>query len=139
MSDAHALTIGQLARAAGVPTSSVRYYERRGLLVPDARTGSGYRQYSAASLERLRFIRAAKAAGFTLANIEALLEAAEGAGDAARNEVQQLIQARLADVTERIETLQKARTTLTRWFDTCRERSCSGGCAVLEGLADQET
>ena len=138
MAHQHTFTIGRLAKAAGVPTSSIRYYERRGLLVPDARTGSGYRQYSAESLDRLRFIRAAKAAGFTLANIEALVDAAEGAGAAARREVQQLIRARLADVAERIETLEQARSTLTRWLETCQEGSCRGGCAVLEGLADRE-
>ena len=55
------LTIGQLAHATGVPTSTVRYYERVGLFKPDARTRSNYRSYSARAVERLRFIRAAQA------------------------------------------------------------------------------
>ena len=60
------LTIGELAEAAGVPTSTVRYYERAKLLKPSARSPSNYRLYSARELERLRFIRAAQATGFTL-------------------------------------------------------------------------
>jgi DNA-binding transcriptional MerR regulator len=54
-----AYTISQLARAAGVPTSAVRYYERIGLLQPHGRTGGNYRLYGKEALERLRFIRAA--------------------------------------------------------------------------------
>ena len=67
------LTIGQLAAAAGVPTSTVRFYERGKLLTPDARTGGNYRAYSNASLERLKFIRAAQASGFNLSDIREML------------------------------------------------------------------
>ena len=52
-------TIGELARAADVPTSTVRYYEREAILRPTGRSASNYRLYSGADLERLRFIRAA--------------------------------------------------------------------------------
>ncbi len=131
----HPLTIGQLAKAASVPTSSVRYYERRGLLCPEARTGSGYRLYSALSLKRLRFIRAAKAAGFTLANIAALLDASDASGDVS-SEVRVLIEQRLAEVSDQIESLHHAKATLTDWLDTCQQRSCPGQCAVLDGLAE---
>ncbi len=65
-------TIGQLAAQADVPTSTVRYYERRGLLRCEGRTRANYRQYGEATLERLRFIRAAQAAGFTLVDIRSL-------------------------------------------------------------------
>ena len=58
-----AYTIGQLAKEGGVPTSTVRYYERIGLLHPNDRTGGNYRVYSDTALERLRFIRAAQATG----------------------------------------------------------------------------
>ena len=66
-------TIGQLARAATVPTSTVRFYERRGLLKPDARTSSNYRMYSARAAERLKFIRAAQATGFSLKDVREML------------------------------------------------------------------
>ena len=66
-------TIGQLARAAGVPTSTVRYYERIGLVRPAGRTAGNYRVYGEEALECLRFIRAAQATGFALEDISALL------------------------------------------------------------------
>lgn len=68
-------TIGQLARAVGVPTSTVRYYERIGLLQPDGRTAGNYRLYGKEALECLRFIRAAQATGFTLEDITHLTPA----------------------------------------------------------------
>ena len=68
------LTIGQIAKAAGVPTSTVRYYERAGLLRPTSRTAANYRVYSAGDLERLRFIRAAQATGFQLEDVKKQLK-----------------------------------------------------------------
>ena len=65
-------TIGQLAKEANVPTSTVRYYERVGHLQPDGRSSGNYRVYSPAALKRLRFIRAAQATGFTLDDITTL-------------------------------------------------------------------
>jgi len=67
-------TIGQLASTAGVPSSTVRYYERQGLLSPDGRTGGNFRVYDGESLRRLRFIRTAQSTGFRLKDIQRLLE-----------------------------------------------------------------
>src|SRR5215813_5732090 len=88
-------TIGQLARAAGVPTSTVRYYERIGLLHPDARTAGNYRLYGEDALECLRFIRAAQRTGFTLEDITALLQLRDVTPELCQ-EVQVLIEARLS-------------------------------------------
>src|SRR5713226_9186530 len=68
-----ALTISRLAEAAGVELSTIRYYERRGLVRPDARRSSGYREYTNESVRRVRFIRHAQALGFTLEEIAGLL------------------------------------------------------------------
>ena len=73
MPTAESYTIGELARAAGVPTSTVRYYEKRGLLPPDARTGGNYPAYGESSLQRLSFNRTAQAAGLSLHDVAALL------------------------------------------------------------------
>ncbi len=70
------LSIGELAKAADVPTSTVRYYERAGILRPSGRSAGNYRLYSQSELEQLRFIRAAQATGFTLENVTALLRPA---------------------------------------------------------------
>ncbi len=69
-------TIGELAKSAKVPTSTVRYYEREGILKPSGRSASNYRLYSQEDLYRLRFIRSAQATGFTLADVTVLLRPA---------------------------------------------------------------
>lgn len=71
------LSIGQLAKHAGVGVDTVRYYERDGLLSPAGRLASGYRRYGVTELKRLRFIRRAKALGFSLDDIRSLLTLSE--------------------------------------------------------------
>ena len=130
---AERFTIGQLARAADVPTSTVRYYERRGLLRAETRSEGNYRIFGIDALERLRFVRSAQAAGLTLSDITALLEFQEG--DAAPcKEVQDLIAARLDQVVEQIKHLKVVDRMLRKWMKVCREAERSGRCGVLEGL-----
>lgn len=134
MSEDQTLTIGQLAKAVGVPTSSVRFYERRGLLSPDHRSQGNYRLYSGATLERLLFIRAAQAAGFTLKDIELLLDFRDGDVSPCR-EVQNVIEVRLAKVDREIEHLHHVRDVLGRWLKVCRKAERTGRCGVLDGLS----
>ena len=70
----HMLSIGQLAKRAGVRTSALRYYEEQGLLRPAARQANGYRLYDANAEDTLRFIQRAQRLGFALADIRALLQ-----------------------------------------------------------------
>ena len=126
-------TIGQLSRLVGVPTSTVRYYERNGLLAPDGRSGGNYRLYGAPALERLRFIRAAKANGFTLADISALLDFRDGRTEPCR-EVQELIQERLGALETRLEQLQHVREELRSSLDRCRADD-SERCQVIDELS----
>src|SRR5689334_21129621 len=67
-------TIGGLAKAGGVGVETIRYYQRRGLLTEPARPPGEIRRYGEADLKRLRFIRSAQAAGFTLNEIKELLD-----------------------------------------------------------------
>lgn len=128
-------TIGQLAGAAGVPTTTVRYYERRGLLRPSARTGSGqYRVYSEAELERLRFIRAAQASGFVLVDIATLLALRDGE-TAPCKEVQNLIEARLEDVARRATDLERVERVLKSSLRMCRQHERTGRCEVIDTLS----
>src|SRR3546814_748715 len=78
------LTISRLAERAGVGIDTVRYYERAGLLPAPPRRASGYRDYPADSVQRLRFIRRAKDLGFTLTEIGELLELSGPHGDAGK-------------------------------------------------------
>ena len=127
-------TIGQLARHGGVPTSTVRYYERRGLLRPERRTRGNYRLYGEDALDRLRFTRSAQAAGFTLADITALLQFRDG-DLAPCGDVQALTRARLNSVAAQIDQLQHVQRMLRRWLRVCRDAQRTGRCGVLEGLS----
>src|SRR5918911_464196 len=95
-------TIGQLARAAGVPTTTLRYYERAGLVQPTMRAENQYRLYAAQTLQVIRFIRAAQAAGFTLDDVRTLLTLWDGQ-TALCKDVQPLVAKRLAEVTQRLK------------------------------------
>jgi len=128
-------TIGELARAADVPTTTVRYYERRGLLTPTTRSRGNYRLYGEASLERLGFIRSAQAAGFTLGDIMTLLRFREGETDHPCREVQNLITARLERVREELDHLKEVETLLKQWMSVCRAAQRTGRCGVLERLS----
>lgn len=126
-------TIGQLARVTDVPTSTIRYYERRGLLYPASRSEGNYRVYGQAAIEKLLFVRSAQSAGFTLGDIESLLEF-QDSGFAPCKEVQLLIGSRLKLVAEQIKHLKIVDRMLRDWMKVCHEAERSGRCAVLEGL-----
>ena len=123
------LTIGELAKAAGVPTSTIRYYERAKLLRPTARSASNYRLYSQQDLKRLQFIRAAQATGFTLQDITKLLRPAPC------GKVQGLIEERLANVEQRMKELRHVQRVLRVSLRSCQEHETSGRCRVVDNLS----
>jgi len=127
------LTIGELARAARVPVSTVRYYERRGLLAPLARSPGDYRVFTRAELERLRFIRAAQQNGFRLEDIRLLLDLRDGKGDPC-GEVGGVIEARVSAVREQLAELERVRGVLERALSWCRDPQVRGRCRVLDDL-----
>lgn len=126
-------TIGKLATAAGVRVSTVRYYEQRGLLEPDSRTAASYRLYGPASVERLRFIRAAQASGFTLDDIGTLLEIRSGARDPCA-EVQTILERRLERVDEQLADLTRVHGVLVESIQQCRAPHEEGCCVVIDEL-----
>ena len=67
------LTIGKVARRAGVEVKTIRFYERQALIIPPPRSATGYRLYPESTIQRLRFIRRAKKLGFSLKEIKELL------------------------------------------------------------------
>jgi DNA-binding transcriptional MerR regulator len=126
-------TIGELARASAVPTSTVRYYERIGLVNPEGRSEGDYRLYGEGAVRRLRFIRAAQATGFTLEDISALLKFQDGA-TACCKEVQALIEQRLADVRQRLGDLRHVQSVLKSSLAKCQRTERPGHCEVLDRL-----
>ncbi len=120
------LTIGQLASAGDVGVETIRFYQRKGLIDTPER-GDGIRRYGAGDLRRLRFIRKAQAAGFTLEQIRELLEL-DSAGD--RRRARDLARARIEALDARIAELDRARESLRRLATEC-ERETSGPCPIL--------
>lgn len=125
--------IGELAGQAHVPVSTVRYYERRGLLHPEGRTSGNYRVYGPAALERLQFIRAAQDNGFTLTDIAQLVGFGDGDTPVCR-QVQDLITHRLADMAARTNQLVQLQKTLRAWLQQCRRSERRGRCEVIDRL-----
>lgn len=123
------LTIGELARAGGVGVETIRYYQRRELLDTPAKdaASTGMRRYGADDLRRLRFIRAAQAAGFTLEQIDELLSL-DASQDRAR--ARNLASERVAALTAKIADLVAARDALQHLAQECGASS-QGPCPII--------
>jgi MerR family mercuric resistance operon transcriptional regulator len=120
------LTIGGLARQGGVGVETVRYYQRRGLLETPGR-GDGVRRYGPADARRLRFIRSAQTAGFTLEQIGELLTL-DASDDRVR--ARDLARGRLAELDARIAELETARAALQRLAKACGAGG-AGPCPII--------
>lgn len=123
-------TIGGLAKAAGVGVETIRYYQRRGLLPEPARPPGEIRRYGDADLKRLKFIRSAQAAGFTLGEIAELI-ALDASDDRAR--ARELAQARVSAIDEKIEELRAARNALAGLATACASKR-GGPCPILRAF-----
>jgi MerR family mercuric resistance operon transcriptional regulator len=125
-----AMSIAQLARSAGVGVETVRYYQRRGLLAdprPQKTGVSGIRHYGPDEARRLRFIRSAQAAGFTLEEIAELLRL-DSTGD--RPRAREMARTRIAALDEKIAELEKARQSLARLAKDCAAGG-KGPCPII--------
>lgn len=128
-------TIATLAREGGVGVETVRYYQRRGLLrTPDKSGGSaisgGIRRYGEDDVRRLKFIRQAQAAGFTLEQVGELLEL-DASQDRAR--ARALARERITALDEKIAELQAARASLAKLAHACAA-SDAGPCPIIEAF-----
>jgi MerR family transcriptional regulator, mercuric resistance operon regulatory protein len=120
------LTIGKLATAGGVGVETVRFYQRKGLIGTPTRV-EGIRRYGSDEVRRLRFIRQAQGAGFTLGEIKELL--ALDAGED-RTRARQLAEARRAEIDAKIAELERARDALKRLARECAD-GAAGPCPIL--------
>ena len=125
--------IGEAARASGVSAKMVRHYESLGLLGEVARTDSGYRQYSAAEIHTLRFIKRARDLGFSMVEIADLLslwrDRSRASGD-----VKQIAQQQVADLDARIAAMQAMRQTLNDLLHHCHGDQ-RPDCPIIDDLA----
>ncbi|AMV22621.1 heavy metal-responsive transcriptional regulator [Planctomyces sp. SH-PL14] len=127
------LTIGKLAKAAEVGIETIRFYEREGLLAPAGRKASGYRQYEQDAVAKLRFIRMAKRLGFSLKEIQSLLELRLDPR-AKRSSLKAKAQAKIADIEARVEELLQMKRALLPLVDACDGLGPLEGCPILRAL-----
>lgn len=125
------LTIGGLAREAGVNVETIRFYQRRGLLPEPGRPYGQARRYGAAELARVRFIKSAQRLGFSLDEIADLLRLEDGAHC---DEARAIGERRLADVRARREDLQRIEETLAALVARCGETSGNVACPLIASL-----
>ena len=129
----HTLSIGELASAVGVRITTVRFYERKGLLPPPPRRASGYRMYGEEAIQRLRFIQEAKKLGFSLHEIAELLALRVGAGRTCRN-VKQHAAHKITEVDAKIRQLRHFRRALQKLVAQCEAGGTQGACPILDAL-----
>jgi len=131
------MTIGKLAKQAGVGVETIRFYERKGLIPEPPRRESGYREYGEETVDRVRFIRSAKELGFTLREIDGLLSIRIDP-DRPCQEVNRRIEAKVHDIEERIRMLERLKTTLLRLDARCLGEGPVSECPILEALEERE-
>ncbi|MEE9208105.1 MAG: MerR family DNA-binding protein [Gemmatimonadota bacterium] len=131
------LTIGRLAERVGISVETIRYYERRRLLKQPTRPASGYRRYGEDAVRRLAFIRRAKALGFTLSEVQDLLELNTGSGSPC-SEVEETTGRTVARIEEQIGQLTRIKKALGLLVAKCRSGEDPGECPILEALEEAE-
>jgi MerR family transcriptional regulator, copper efflux regulator len=131
--DMEFLTIGRLAKQAGVNLETVRFYERRGLLPRPPRSASGYRLFPADAARRLRFIRRAQELGFSLAEIAELLSLRVSHGTTSA-EIRARAEAKITDIEAKIRSLEPMKNTLRKLTKVCDGCTPVAQCPILESL-----
>ena len=138
MSHSGVISVGELATRAGCKPETVRYYEKEGLMPVPARTEGGHRQYGAAHLKRLRFIRRSRELGFTVENVRELLGFIDEP-ERTCGEVKMLAVRHIEDVERRMEDLQKLHRSLQEMVLYCRGGDYTvDNCPIIQALAEAE-
>lgn len=131
-SPAQTLTVGQVARAAGVNVETIRFYQRRQLVDKPEKPLGGVRRYPRTVVDRVRFIKRAQQLGFTLEEVRGLLRLEE---QRSCTEAQRLAVAKLEEVERRITDLQRMRRALKSLIGECRTRRAPLVCPIISTLS----
>jgi MerR family copper efflux transcriptional regulator len=126
------MNIGEAARASGVSTKTIRYYETSGLIATAERTGGGYRVYTQADVHVLRFIKRARNLGFSIERIRRLLDLWQDKGRASRD-VKRLALDHIADIAAKIAAMSTVRDAVQELADKC-EGNDRPECPILRDL-----
>lgn len=126
------LTIGRLAKNANVTIETIRYYQRKGLLTEPDKPTTGYRQYPTEAIARIKFIKSAQQAGFTLKEIAELLALDNQHCD----EVRQLAEQKHQQIQEQIKNLQLLCNSLEHLIEGCLDTGSTGHCALIAAFSE---
>lgn len=129
------MSIGTLSKETGIGIETIRFYERLGLIVPVGRKSSGYRIFDDNSLRALGFIKHAKELGFSLSEIQELLDLKADKKSKCQS-VQLKAKAQLQAVEEKINHLERIRNVLSKLIEQCRQRKIDSECPLLDCLDD---
>lgn len=128
------VAIGEAARLSGVSPRMVRHYEKLGLLTPVARTDAGYRQYGEADVNTLRFIKRARALGFSMADIGQLVSLWQDDSRSSAS-VKRIAQDHVDELARRIDAMRQMQAGLQQLL-TCCHGDARPDCPILDGLAE---
>jgi MerR family copper efflux transcriptional regulator len=131
------MTVGAVAKSASVKIDTVRYYERRGLLPKPPRDKAGYRRFSSATVQRLRFIKHAQSLGFTLNEVKQLL-ALRITPDCTCADVRYRAQTKMEDIQRRIGSLRAMKKALQQLVSACTADGPASECSFLANLNNEE-
>jgi MerR family transcriptional regulator, copper efflux regulator len=129
------LTIGKVAKRAGVGVETLRFYQRKGLIDEPPRRDSGYRQYPADAVDRVRFVKRAKELGFSLREIKDLM-ALRIAPGAACTRVRKRAETKISDIDDKIRSLQRMKQSLQKLVVACAGKGSVSKCPILDALED---
>lgn len=125
------LTIGRLAKSAGVGVETIRYYQQRGLL-PVPESFGAYRHYPVSLGSRIRFIKRAQELGFSLEEISELLSLEDGVD---RASIRRITLQRLAEIQTRLTDLNRMKKALSKLIHECEHTGIERPCPIISTLA----
>ncbi len=131
------MLIGQLAKNSGFTRDTIRYYEKFGLISPDYRRESNYREYGPEILSVLRFIEKTKQLGFTLAEIKTMIKSFQNQSYSC-NRALTIVNAKFEKIDSEIARLERYKSNLNQLIEFCQQKKKSSICLAFEELWDDE-
>ncbi len=125
------LTIGAFAKAADVNVETIRFYQRKGLLLEPEKPYGSIRRYGAADVTRVRFVKSAQRLGFSLDEIADLLKLEDGTHC---SEASSLAEHKLRDIQDKLAGLQRMEAVLTQLVCACHSRTGNVSCPLIASL-----
>lgn len=131
------MTIGEVAKRSDVNIQTIRFYERKGLVLPATRSDSGYRQYTDEAVRRVRFIKHAQEIGFSLREVANLLSL-QVVTESTCGDVKTQAEEKISDIDEKIRKLEEMKAALGRLVEKCDGVGPVSECPILEALEEVE-